>query len=84
MAAGFIGQFGKRLADYLLARRRNRKKAEADRRLQEGAKTAAAPDETGPRPHVSPPTETTPTDRTDAKVVKKLAKADVKKAKKSP
>ncbi|NLT35912.1 MAG: hypothetical protein GXX83_08440 [Gaiellales bacterium] len=35
LAAGFVGQFGKRLADYLLARRRRRLETEADRQTPE-------------------------------------------------
>jgi len=69
LAAGFIGQFGKRLADYLLARRRKQRDTQAQ------AANAANERPTSP-PHPSAPAAY------DAKTAKKLAKAAAKATKK--
>ncbi len=73
LAAGFIGQFGKRLADFLLARRRERRKNEqrswTDTAPLQASGAAIAP--------VDEPAKAA------AKTAKKAAKAEVKRAKKS-
>ncbi len=85
LAAGFIGQFGKRLADYLLERRRRRRRSRSgDEKPQTAADLPAAP--APPQLHApepEPPELTPPQSPTDAKTLKKLAKAEIKKAKKS-
>jgi len=68
LAAGFIGQFGKRLADYLIARRRKRLDSASAPPLPEPAQMAETKDRR---------------DKADAKVAKKTAKAAVKQAKKA-
>jgi len=86
LAAGFIGQFGKRLADYLLERRRRRLRSQSgDETPQTADNLPAAP----APPQLEPPqpesSELTSRDAPslDAKTLKKLTKAEVKKAKKS-
>ncbi len=77
LAAGFIGQFGKRLADFLLARRRERRKNEQRSRIDtaplQASGAAIAP--------VDEPADAAA--KAAAKTAKKAAKAEVKRAKKS-
>jgi hypothetical protein len=76
LAAGFIGQFGKRLADFLLARRRERRADEEGRRSDTAHLRAsgAAIDGSDALADSS--------SKAAAKAAKKAAKAEVKRAKK--
>jgi len=83
LAAGFIGQFGKRRADHLLSRRRRKAQA-VGRSLVSGTKgaptpDAAAPSTPAPDAAVHGAQMVTPA---AAKAAKKAAKAEVKRLKK--
>ena len=71
VAAGFIGQFGKRLADHLIARSRRKRAAEQ-------------PSQMSPRPQAQTPLlDSRPeTGKSAAKAAKKSSKAGVKQSKK--
>ena len=79
LAAGFIGQFGKRLADYLVSRGRDRR-----------ARTSSAPPRetaqgNGPDQVSSEPKDTSDVTATAAaKIAKKADKSEVKRRKKTP
>ncbi len=105
LAAGFIGQFGKRLADFLVARSRIRRRRKSSAssletghgRTPEEGIGPPSPEETGGLPTVGDSNSTTPEvqdgdsrdqstaglDSETAKVLKKLAKAEVKRLNKS-
>ena len=72
LAAGFVGQFGKRLADHLIARSRGRR---VEREQQQISRS--------PRAEARSPDSTLDAGGSAAKVAKKSAKAGVKRDKKA-
>jgi hypothetical protein len=72
LAAGFVGQFGKRLADHLIARSRLRR-VEREHQQISGS----------PRAETRLPDPSAAAGRSTAKVAKKSTKAEVKRDKKA-
>jgi hypothetical protein len=72
LAAGFVGQFGKRLADHLIGRSRRRRVARERQQISRS-----------PRAETRLPGLPAAADRSAAKVAKKSAKAEVKRDKKA-
>jgi hypothetical protein len=72
LAAGFVGQFGKRLADHLIARSRRRRAAKLPSQI-------AQPPQAQTRLGDFPPA----VEKSASKAIKKSAKAEVKRNKKA-
>ena len=72
LAAGFVGQFGKRLADHLIAGSRQRRDVREQRQISQV-----------PRMETRLPDSSAAAGRSAAKVAKKSAKAEVKRDKKA-
>jgi hypothetical protein len=72
LAAGFVGQFGKRLADHLIARSRRRRGASEQPRIPRAPRAKAGPSDITAAPVGS-----------GAKAAKKSVKAQVKRDKKA-
>ena len=73
LIAGFVGQFGKSLALFFMKRRRNRK----------GSETASTPVGASRKAQPSAPDAKDALGSNQAKIEKKMAKAEVKRLKKS-
>ncbi len=73
LIAGFIGQFGKSFAHFLMKRRRNKKVPEADSVLTNPASGTASSDADAEQAYL----------KTQAKIEKKRGKTEVKRLKKS-
>jgi hypothetical protein len=84
LAAGFIGQFGKRLADYLVARSHRKRDSEQAAQASIDREAIQGPGDWGV-PHEPTGWEVPPpaTSKKAAKAAKKAAKAEAKKIKKA-
>lgn len=80
LLAGFIGQFGKVLADEIVARTRSRKKEEPPSDISHASPPVNTGDNAPPEPEVKPPPLS---DKASLKIEKKAAKTRAKQMKKA-